>query len=574
MTRFTRPSRNTKIALFIAPLVALAVGCGKDEKPADKAPEPAADKAAPDKAGSDKAAPDKAASDKAVADKAAKPTGDKAAKPTGDKAAAGDKGKDPGARLVKPASDVDWALIKKDVKGNVGKTVICNNLLAPVPLAVSDFADKAPLATIAAPMDDRRTALFCKTKAGGLDSVPVQAYFPKGDKGQLLHIDRDTIVNIEVRGEVGNQVVGVFRGIAAAPRRSVFDSDAPDLMSALLWPASHVGKTVTCRSKMAVTPQRVARFDRDSVEKVGGKVGAQKALVRCEDRRGGGISVELFFAEGDDRTVLKLGDNTVFTVTIKGFERNQLVAMFGELKSGAVETAKGGLKAVLVDVAPHVGKSLVCEALVAPQPREIGAIDTQETTLLKGKLDDRKTSLMCAEASGGSVAVSLYFKAGSKRRILTMNAKSKVRFTVWGVVHNRLVGLFEKVDSGAIETKDANDMRAVALSADKFAGKTVPCVINLSPFVSGLAYMGEAKEKLLSGEKIADKHAVITCKDATGSLGGTRAEVYFDKKDAGAIEGLKKGQTVKLRIKGSAFSTLIALYAGTTKSAKPAGAAK
>lgn len=537
---------------------ALCASCGKPEKPAEKPDESTEPGAAP----ADKQIPEQAAAEPGpgVEPAAGEPAAEQAAAADPTAAAAPEP-----AKLVKGAADIDWAAIKAAVKAHVGKVALCDNLLAPVPLAVNDFSDKTPLAMVQTPTDDRRTAFFCRTKAGGLDSVPVQVYFPKGDKGQLLHIDRDTVVNVEIRGETGNQVVGVFRGIVSAPRRAVFDGDAPDLFSALLWPERYKGKPFSCRSKMAVSPQAVARFDRDAVEAVGGEVAGQKAMLRCEDKRGGGVSVELYFPAGDEKTVLTLGADTVLTAVLHGFERNQLVAMFQKVDSGAVKAGKGDLKQVLVDPAPHVGKNVACEALVAPQPREIGAIDEGEIKLLKVKLDDRKTSLMCGQPSGGSVAVSLYFKAGEKAQILRMAAKSKIAFSLWGVAHNRLIGVFEKIEAGAIDTKDANDLRAVALSADKFAGKIVPCQINLKPFISGLAYMGDVKTKLLAGEKVADKHAVITCKDASGSLGGTRVEVYFGATDAPVMDELNAGHAIKLRIKGSAFSTLVAIYGGVAK---------
>ncbi|GEM_PF-2669314 len=540
------------IVAVSAVVIVFACACGKNnDAPADK-PGAAATKPAGEAAKAEK--PAKPAAE------AAEPTGKQAAAEAAKPAAAGSK-----LKLVKPAEDIDWAAIKKEVAKHKGKVARCNNLLAPVPLAVSDFADKEPVAMIEGPVDDRRSAFFCRTKAGGLDSVPVQVYFPKGDKGQLLHVDRDTEVNVEVRGELGNQVVGVFRGVTASPRRQVFDVKAPDLLSALIWPDTFKGKTVLCRSKMAVTPQTVADFDRAAVEMVGGDVAAQKALVRCEDRRGDGVSVMVFFPSKRGAKVLELGTDTQFTVKLQGFDRNQLVGMFGELQSGAVEAGKGELKQVLVDPDPAVGKTLECEALVAPQPREIGAVDGKETAILKVGLDDRKTALMCAQRSGGSVGVSLYFKKGDKKHILSMAAKTRVAFDFWGVVHNRLVGVFKAVKGGAIATKDAKDMRAVALDTGKFVNKLVPCEVNLKPFVSGLAYMGDEKARLLRSELLAEKHAVITCKDATGSLGGTRVEVYFEKKQAHEIDGVAEGEKITIRIKGSAFSTLVGVFAGKVK---------
>lgn len=542
---------------FVAPAVALCVtatfstGCGKAKESIENLK-------------------DKVEEGAKEAAKAAEKAAEKGAEKVAEKGAEKDEVKKdeapayPAPKLVKAGEKADFAAVKKDVDSFKGKTLLCRNLLSPSPLALSKFSDKKALAFIDGEVDDRRTTFFCRTKDGGLRSTPVQTFFPKGTKGDLMHIDRETEVNIEIKGKNYSQVVGLYKGIVKGARKSMFDKDAPDLMGGLVWPERITGKTIVCNSKMSVSPKAVQRFDKKAATMAGDGMADKKALVRCEDKRGGSVGIILFFPKDKAGDVLKLGRETKFTATIKGFERNQLVAVYGEVKSGAIEGGGAGdLKAVLLDPKPNIGKEVSCESLTAPTPSAVGMLDRKAQALIKPKTDDYKASVMCKQASGGSVTVKLFFEKGKKEELLKIAAHTKVKFKIWGVVSNRLVGVYTGIEAGGVEPGGPNDWRRVALSPSKFAGKVISCDINLKPFISKLKVVGSKKKALLRSEKnLSDKHGSVTCKNATGGFGGTRIEAYFSKDDAAELAKLARGGKIKLKVVGAVYSTLVAVYAG------------
>ncbi len=551
MLNYSRWHRFVAPAVALCATAALTTGCGKAKESAENIKKKVEE-------GAKEAAKAAAGAAEKVADKAAEAKKDDKG---GDEAPVVDV---PAPKLVPAGESVDFAEVKKDAEKFKGKTLLCRNLLSPSPMALSPFGDKKAVALIKGEVDDRRTTFFCRTKEGGLRSTPVSTYFPKGKKGELLHIDRETEVNIEVQGKNMSQVVGLYKGIVKAPRKKMFMKKAPDLMSGLLWPEKYAGKTVTCTSKLSVSPKAVQRFDKKAADLAGGEMADKKALVRCEDMRGGSVGLILFFPKDKAGDVLKIGRETKFTATIKGFERNQLVAVYGEIKSGAIEGGGAGdLKAVLLDAKPHIGKEVSCESITAPTPSAVGMLDRKAQALLKPKTDDYKASLMCKQASGGSVTVKLFFEKGKKEELLKIASHTKVKFSIWGVVSNRLVGLYTGIESGGVEAGGPQDWRRVALMPKKFQGKVVPCEINLKPFVSKLKVIGSSKKALLRSEKnLADKHGVITCKDNTGGFGGTRVEAYFTKANEGDLAKLARGDKIKMKVVGAAYSTLVAVYAG------------
>ncbi len=550
MLNYPRWRRIVAPAVLLCTTALLTTGCGKAEESINKLKDKVT-----------KGAEEAAKAAGSAADKVAAKTDDEADDKADDKKADAPAAL-PAPKLVPAGESADFAVVKEDVDKFKGKTLLCRNLLSPSPMALSPFSDKKALAMIEGDVDDRRTTFFCRTKEGGLKSTPVQTFFPKGTKGDLMHIDRETQVNVEIKGMNYSQVVGLYKGIVKSPRRSMFDKDAPDLMSGLVWPERLVGKSVVCTSKMSVSPKAVQRFDKAAADLAGDGMSDKKALVRCEDRRGGSVGLILFFPKDKASDLLKLGSETKFTVTIKGFERNQLVAVFGEIKSGAIEGGGAGdLKAVLLDPAPSIGKEVSCETQMAPTPSAVGMLDRKAQALIKPKTDDYKASLMCKQASGGSVTVQLFFEKGKKEELLKIGAHTKAKFNIWGVVSNRLVGLYTGIESGGVEPGDDKDWRRVALSPDKFKGKTLACEINLKPFVSKLKIIGSEKKAMLRGEKgLSDQHGVLTCKDSTGGFGGTRVEAYFSKGDEGELAKLGRGSKLKLKVVGAAYSTLIAVH--------------
>ncbi len=476
------------------------------------------------------------------------------------------------AKLVPPAEDVNFATIKGATDTFKGRTVRCKSLLAPLPMQVREFGEGGPTKLIEGELDDRWTSVFCRTHGDGLDSVPVQVYFAKGEKGSLLHIGRESVFNVEIRGTFANQVVGLFRGLSDSPKDSAFaNPDAPDLLSVLLWPERDTDKSFDCTSKMAVTPQEVAGYDQAAVDAVGGDLAGRKAVLHCDDMRGVTVSVLLFFAAGKESAVLGIGAGTVVRFKQRGFFNNQLVGLFEAVKSGGIKAgdAAGDMKRILLDSKPALGKTLTCESLTAPQPAPIRAIEKEEVALVKGKIEDSKTSLRCRQASGGSVGASVFFPAGKLDALLQISGQTKVKLQVWGVRSNRLVTLFQGIESGGIEVKDPNDMRAIALRPAKFIGKKVACKAVLKPYVGEIAYLGAEKEGVLGKMKLGKRHAVVTCKDASSEIDGTRIELYFTEKQDKYIDGMDRGDVLEVKVLGAAYGTLLASWVG-----KKAAAAK
>lgn len=548
----THTARITPIALsLVLAALSLSAGCGKKAPEAPVEPvEPAAPVAAQ---GDPKAAAPAAEPEQVVAEAAA-----------------------PGEslpKLVPAAADVDFASIKAETDKFKGKTVRCKSLLAPMPMQVRDFGQGGPASLIGEELADRWTSVFCRTHGEGLDSVPVQIYFAKGDKGNLLHIGRESVLNVEIRGTFANQVVARFRGLSDSPADSAFaNPDAPDLLSVLLWPDRYTDKVFDCTSKMAVTPQEVAGYDKTAVDAVGVEVAQRKAVLHCDDMRGVTVSTLLFFATGAERAVLEIGSGTVVRFKQRGFYNNQLVGLFDKVVSGGVksEAGMGDMKRILIDPKPAIGKSLICESLVAPQPAPIRALEQEEVALIKDKTEQMKTSLMCRQTSGGSVGASVYFPAGKLDELLKIGSDTKVKLQVWGVRSNRIVTLFQAVESGGIGKTDANDMRAIALRPGRFEGKVVDCQVVLKPYVGEVAYLGDDKQALFGKMKLAKRHAVVTCKDASSQIDGTRIELYFNATQEEDIDGIGRSDVLKVKILGSAYGTLVAAWQGTTKAAAPA----
>ena len=476
-------------------------------------------------------------------------------------------------KLVPAAADVDFAAIKAETEKYKGKTVRCKSLLAPMPMQVRDFGEGGPASLIGIELADRWTSVFCRTHGEGLDSVPVQIYFAKGEKGNLLHIGRESVLNVEIRGTFANQVVARFRGLSDSPTDSAFaNADAPDLLSVLLWPERYTDKVFDCTSKMAVTPQEVAGYDKAAVDAIGVEVAPRKAVVHCDDMRGVTVSALIFFATGGERAVLEIGSGTVVRFKQRGFFNNQLVGLFEKVVSGAVksEAGIGDMKRILIDPKPAIGKSLTCETLVAPQPAPIRAVEQEEVALIKDKIEDMKTSLMCRQASGGSVGASVYFPAGKLDELLKIGSETKVKLQVWGVRSNRIVTLFQAVESGGIGATEPGDMRAVALRPGRFQGKAVDCQVVLKPYVGEVAYLGDDKQALFGKMKLAKRHSVVTCKDASSNIDGTRIELYFDATQEKDIDNIGRNDVLKVKILGAAYGTLVAAWQRTTKASAPA----
>jgi hypothetical protein len=293
---------------------------------------------------------------------------------------------------------------------------------------------------------------------------------------------------------------------------------------------------------------------------IGAPVGKRKASIRCQDKRASGVSVLVFFPKGQEADVLKIGKETVFSFTVKGYIRNQLIGVFNKTLRGEVEAGSANdMKAILVDPKAAKGKTVECEVSFPPKPGEAGSLYRKELVMHKTPLDKVRASIMCKQESGGSVPVGLYFPKGKKDQLLTIAALTRIKVKVVGVNSNRIVCLFDGIASGAVDMPPKTDMRSIALHADEFKDKVVTCEVNLKPYISKSNYVGSAKGALIRGEKVGKKYVSVTCKDAVNRYGGTRVEVFFPKGSKDKKEKIRKGDKLKLKIKGKVYDTLVAV---------------
>ena len=553
----------------------------------------------------------------------------------------------------KAGEAVDWEKVKEDVKPWIGHVADCQATMTPTPNELTAFADKDQLAMFGGEdkVDDRKAWIYCQ--AAERRYVTVETYFdpPRdgataGSAGQgkdaLLGIGPGTRVRLEIKGAVRGRVVARFDGISAGRLDAAgLDAKRPDLMSALLHPERYIDQELVCTSKGTVKPSEVDVFDRKAVALLGVKkdapmrrgeadagaadpapedhealvaeleLGDRKAWVLCEDRRVRSVSVTLFFPKADNRRVLALGRGTRVRFALKGMRNNRLVGLFRAIEGGAVEPAEGDLKAVLLDPTPHKGKTLQCkQGGVAPTPVPTGLLDAQERELVELKVDDRRTSLMCKQESGGHVSVSLYFPRGKKRELLAIRGGSVVRFRVWGVSRNRVVGTFVSTEDGAADpgprgllartgrgakgdsadkadgadkaaragTADDHsrddegsagtaDWRVVALDTAEMVGKTLRCDVLREPLSSAFRYMSADKKDALPAA-LAEHHAALYCADGGGVAGGTRVSVYFEPSDETVADKLAKGDAVQLEVRGADALGLFAIYRGRSATAQ------
>ena len=233
---------NSSNRIILTALLVTVVGCGKTkpEKPAKAPAKPAAKV-------------------QAAANAAAEAAGLSPAPKEDEAPAKSDRAYK--LKMVPAGERVDFKEVKLSPAKYVGKTLVCDTLLAPAPMALSPFLDKDNLKQLGAEVDDRRTTCFCRHKGEKVKSTPVTVYFPQGSKGALLHIDRATEFNVEVKGTRGRQVFGLFRGIVKGPHANVLNKKAPDLLSALIWPDDYKDTDVVCNSTLPVVPAAVQRFD-------------------------------------------------------------------------------------------------------------------------------------------------------------------------------------------------------------------------------------------------------------------------------------------------------------------------
>lgn len=552
--------RPRRLGLALVAALAAIGACNKDPAPAaptdDKAGEAAADKAA----------------DKAIVDKANKDEGAPGAPAPGGEGGNGGATEggamgaatDPASASAadpKSAKEVDFVALGKAPADFVGKLVRCLVLIGPSPVAVGADEIQAAAGLGAGTIDDRRTTLFCKTGTEGLQSTPVLAWFPEGEKGGILDVDRDTVVALEIRGSYAGQPVGVFRGIVEGPRRPAPGKDDPDLLSALLWPDKLQGQTIACRTTSPAMPVALGAEDDDAKALIGAELAPRKALLRCADARGGSVGVTVYFGARAGASLLQIGNGTVVDVLLRGFARNQLVASFSSIRSGGLEadTARDPLRSFLLDPAPQVGKDATCRVLIAPSALRSGGADEEARSMLRMPLDPTRTTLACAAAEG-NVPVDLYFPSGKGRELLRIGSDAVVRFQLWGVAQNRVVAMYQAVESGALELPAATDWRALTVDATPAIGKELACEVLVRPFVG--VRRGPAVDQLALFQRdgaLADTMAVLNCKDHSGAAGGTRVEAFFAAGNEAAAASLAEAKSVKLSVRGAGYGVVLAM---------------
>ncbi|MCB9738437.1 MAG: hypothetical protein H6747_04150 [Deltaproteobacteria bacterium] len=530
----------------LAALVMLA-GCGKSEPaPASAAPptEPTAEAAAAAEPGAEKAAP---------------PTEAPAEGPSGIRV-------EVGKLIAKPASAAEklaWPDVGKAPDDFVGRVGRCELLLAPTPVAVSSHEAEVAAEQTSEKLEDRRAVFFCQNSSEGLQSTPVVVWFPEGEKGALLDLDRGSIAAVQLAGTLAGQPSAVFRGMLGGARRAAPAEGGTDLLSALIWPEKLLGQTITCRSTGLATPVRSGADDAAVRERIGGELADRRAQLRCEDARGGSVGVAAYLKRGSTGELLRIAKGTEIALKLQGFAMNQLVARFEKITANAVEI--GGeaaeLRRFLVDQAPLLGKPLPCRVLIAPTPTRGGHLLQTARAAIRGELAEAHTSIACA-AADGSVPVLLFFAAAAEESMLTISGDTAITLTPWSVEGGRIIARFESVTKGAVAAPGAMDWRRLALDPSRAIGKKAQCEVLIPPFIGSSRNLVSEKRTLLGDGELDDAVAVCGCKDATGAVGGSRVEIYFGKGQGEAARALAAGQSVPVEVRGSVAGAVVTRWAG------------
>ena len=448
-------------------------------------------------------------------------------------------------------------------------TYRCKLLLAPSPVALASNEAAHAQSVAAGEIDDRRATFFCKTAEEGLKATPVLVWFPSGEKGSVLDVDRDTVAALRAHGSFGGQPVALFAGIVEGPRRPGPGKDKPDLLSALVWPDKLVGETVRCKATMPALPAPLDDGDEALKATLGGDLAPRKALLRCEDARGGAVPVALYVAKEKASQLLQIGGNTELDVVLHGFAQNQLIGKLVAIEKGALQAGGEGdaLRSFLLDPTPLIGKTVPCRVLIAPTPLPASPGDATMRALLRAPAAAGHTRLACAAASG-NVPVELFVPANRAADLLQISADSELKIELQGVDASRIVATLQSIERGAVAAPPALDWRALALDPTPGAGKRVACEPMVRPFVGPRRGPAADHEPLFAADgPLAETMAVLNCKDHTAAPGGTRVEVYFRAADAAAAAGLEAGKPVQLWVRGAGHGMVLALAA-------PAGGGK
>ncbi len=467
------------------------------------------------------------------------------------------------------ASEVDLVALGARPDDFKDMTYRCKLLLAPSPVALAGNEAAHAQSVGAGEIDDRRATFFCKTAEEGLKATPVLVWFPTGEKGSVLDVDRDTVAALRAHGSFGGQPVALFAGIVEGPRRPGPGKDKPDLLSALVWPDKLDGQTVRCKASMPALPAPLDEDDKALEAKLGGDLAPRKALLRCEDARGGAVSVALYVAKEKGPQLLQIGANTELDIVLHGFAQNQLIGKLVAIEKGALQAGGEGdaLRSFLLDPTPLIGKSVPCRVLIAPTPLPASPGDASMRALLKAPAAAGHTRLACAAASG-NVPVELFVPANRAAELLQISADSELKIELQGVDASRIVATLLAIERGAVPAPPSLDWRALALDPTPGIGKRVACEPMVRPFVGPRRGPAADHEPLFANDgPLAETMAVLNCKDHTGAPGGTRVEVYLRAGDAAVTAGLEAGKPVQLLVKGAGHGLVLALVA-------PAGGGK
>lgn len=471
----------------------------------------------------------------------------------------------PPAAAASPTS-ADLADLADKADARVGEILRCLLLLPPSPVALGAGERDAAATRGVAAMDDRRSSFFCKLPGDGLRSQQVLVWFPPDEKAALLDLDRDSEVALEVRGSFAGQPVALYRGQLGGARRPAPRKDRPDLLGATLWPDKLLPQDAVCRVGAPALPVAVGDEDQEAraaLLTAGVKdLAPRKALLRCDDARGGSVGVAAYLPASKGLLLLEIGEGTEVALRLVGYGRNQLIARVDRIVAGGLPGGKEAdpLRRFLLDPAPLVGQTAPCRVLLAPTPRPQGQAEAEARALLRAPVDPGWMSVACG-AAGGSVPVELFFAPGKQAQMLTIGSESAIDVRLWGVLGGRVVATFEAITSGALPAPAPDDWRALTLDPRPAIGRATACSLLLRPYVGPRRGPAADLAAAFAGdEPLADTMAVVNCRDSAGAAGGTRVEVFWKEGTSWNNNALQPGQLVKLHVRAAGGGIVAALW--------------
>lgn len=469
-------------------------------------------------------------------------------------------------RPASTAEKLTWPEVGAKPDDFVGRVGRCELLLAPTPVAISSHERATAAEQTSEALDDRRAVFFCRNGAEGLQSTPVVVWFPEGEKGALLDLDRESVAAIQLAGTLAGQPSAVFRGQVGGGKRPPPAEGLADLLSALIWPEKLQGQRFRCRSTGLATPVKSGADDASTRALVGGELADRRGQLRCIDARGGSVGVAAYLPKGRAGELLAIARDTEVELTLKGFAMNQLIARFEKVVAGGAKIDGEGaeLRRFLVESEPLIGKSVACRVLIAPSPARGGALLDAGRRVIRTPIDAAYTAVACA-APDGNVPAVVFFPDGKADAMLRIGGDTRVEISLWGVEAGRILAHFEGIAEAGVAAPGPTDWRRLALDPTPQRGKHVACEVLIPPFVGSSRSLVSEKHALLDNAELDDPVAVLGCKDATGAVGGTRVEAYFTKGQGAAAAGITAGSTVTLEVRGTVAGVVVTRWPGSKR---------